>query len=245
MFAAGQISPSAIVSLFGSEFAPAGTFRQAGAADIQNNQAPRILEGVCVLFGATRAALFLLTPKQINLQVPVTDTIGTLAVRVVKNCGGQNELTSNTLNVTAQAATPEFFSFKLNADGRNPVAAVNAVSGELIGRVSQIGGGTFVPAKPGEYLTVYATGFGATDPPVPAGELATGAARVTANVRVRLGIVDLDAADILYAGVAPFNAGLYQLSIRVPESTPTGDLPLVVTIGSVSSPGGSYVAVEP
>lgn len=238
MYAAGQVSPSAIVSIFGSDFAPAGTFRQVGAADVQGAVVPRILDGVCVLFGTTRAALFVLTPTQINLQVP--PVTGSVAVRVVKNCGSSSELMSNTLTVSAQAATPEFFSFSLNADGRNPVAAVNAVSGALVGR-----GGSFTPAKPGDYLTIYATGFGATDPVVPYGELAAGAARVTATVRVRVGTVDLDAADILYAGVAPFNAGLHQLSIRLPESTPGGDLPVVVTVGGASSPAGSYIAVEP
>ncbi|MBM3784459.1 MAG: hypothetical protein FJW30_08870 [Acidobacteria bacterium] len=238
MYAAGRVSPSAIVSIFGSDFAPAGTFRQAGAADLDGAVVPRILDGVCVLFGTTRAALFVLTPAQINLQVPPVS--GSVGVRVVKNCGTPSEVTSNTLTVTAQPATPEFFSFALNGDGRNPVAAVNAVSGAMVGR-----GGSFVPAKPGDYLTIYATGFGATDPVVPYGELAAAAARVTATVRVRVGTVDLDAADILYAGVAPFNAGLHQLSIRLPESTPAGDLPIVVTIGGAPSPAGSFVAVEP
>lgn len=237
MYTAGQVSPAAIVSLFGSDFAPAGTFRQVGSNDIDGAVVPRILDGVCVLFGTTRAPLFVLTPTQINLQVP--EVSGSVSVRVVKNCGTPSELTSNTLTVNAQAATPEFFSFALNADGRNPVAAVNAVTGALVGR-----GGSFTPAKPGDYLTFYATGFGATDPAVPIGELAPGAGRVRAPVRVRIGTVELDAADVLYAGVAPFNAGLYQLSIRLPESTPNGDLPVVVTIGGVSSPAGSVVAVE-
>ncbi len=53
----------------------------------------------------------------------------------------------------------------------------------------------------------------------------------------------MDAADILYAGVVPGNAGLYQLNLRVPEAVSNGDLVVVITIGGFSSPANAFIRV--
>ena len=42
---------------------------------------------------------------------------------MLRNCGTPTEQKSNVLNVSTQAATPEFLYLRVGADGRNPVAA--------------------------------------------------------------------------------------------------------------------------
>ena len=52
-------------------------------------------------------------------------------------------------------------------------------------------------------------------------------------------------ANILFAGDAPGFVGLMQINAQVPSGfVPTGDLPVVLTIGTYQSPAGVTIAVE-
>ena len=62
------------------------------------------------------------------------------------------------------------------------------------------------------------------------------------NVFVDIDFSPLDPSAILYAGVAPFNAGLYQLNIVLPASLTNGDHNISVAVGRASSAIG-YVSV--
>jgi uncharacterized protein (TIGR03437 family) len=53
----------------------------------------------------------------------------------------------------------------------------------------------------------------------------------------------MPASNILYCGITPFSPGLYQLNLLLPDDTPDGDLPLVMTIAGVLSPTG-YLAIR-
>jgi len=61
---------------------------------------------------------------------------------------------------------------------------------------------------------------------------------------VTLGSTVLNSSDLLYAGVTPQNAGLYQLNIRIPEATPDGDQTLLISIGGNASPSGAYLTIK-
>jgi uncharacterized protein (TIGR03437 family) len=61
---------------------------------------------------------------------------------------------------------------------------------------------------------------------------------------VTLGGVTLRAQDVLYAGVTPGSAGLYQVNLRIPEGTPDGEQPVVIKVGSASSPTGPYLLIR-
>ncbi|HEU0123262.1 MAG TPA: hypothetical protein VFQ91_22220, partial [Bryobacteraceae bacterium] len=54
----------------------------------------------------------------------------------------------------------------------------------------------------------------------------------------------LAASDVLYAGLAPGNiSGLQQLNIRIPQSVPSGNVPVSITVGGVTT--SSPAAVLP
>ena len=168
---------------------------------------------------------------------PTIQTGGELAVQVILDCLAENETKSNIENVGIQAASPEFFYLAQNPDGNNPVAAVNAVTGEFIGPA-------FTAAKPGDILTLFATGFGVTDPPFEAGVLPDQIGSTVEKALVTIGEIQLSDEDVLYAGVTPGSAGLYQLNLRIPDTVPDGDLSVVVQVGAFSTPPGGFLVIK-
>ena len=234
------IVPNAIVSIFGSKFAPDGTARQVGSGDLVDGKLPTNLAGVCALFGTQRAPIFAVFPGQLNVQVPQVAAGGS-SVQVINKCDTAQSETSNAEPVTNQATAPEFFYFAHNANGRNPIAAVNAVTGGYIGAPGL--GALFTPAKPGDILSLFATALGATNPSFGPGELPGVAAQVTAPFSISIGGVTLGVADILYVGVTQ-NAGLYQVNVRVPDGVPDGDQAVTLTVGGVATPVGGFITVS-
>jgi uncharacterized protein (TIGR03437 family) len=231
-----EVSANGIVSIYGDGFAPAGTERVVTAADMVNGRLPTKLGGICVQVGTAWAPILAVYPKQLNIQIPYSPLSMDTPVQVVKNCGDAGEVGGNMQSVMVRYATPEFFYFAYNASGKNPIAAADAVSGALIGPLR--------PAKPGDVLTLYGTGFGATSPPTNAGEIPTKIARTVLPPKVTVGGVVLASSDVLYAGVALFSAGLYQVNIRIPASVPDGDQPVTLQLGQYVSPAGGFITVQ-
>lgn len=233
------LSPNAIVTIFGTNFAPAGTAQHAG---VVNGQLPTNLAGVCVEFATVRAPIFAVYPTQINVQAPAVKP-GNVPVQVITGCDTPQAVASPPVSVAAHATAPEFFYFTHNSDGADPIAAINAISNGYIGAPGLIGGATFTPAKPGDYLSLFATGFGATKPALAPGVIPTGIANVTAPVSITFGGVTLTPSEILYVGISQF-AGLYQVNIQVPAGVPAGNQPLAITVGGVASPASAYITVQ-
>jgi len=245
-----QVSALGIVSIFGENFAPPGTARLVGGADLVDGKLPENLEGVCVEIANARAKIFHLFPGQINIQAPDLPTSGTAPVQVVLNCGGSSEIRSNIETVTLQPAAPEFFFFTLNANGRNPIAAIDAATGALIGPATLADRfpdpkPAFVPAKPRQIISLFATGLGRTDPGFPPGALPDRAAPTVERVVVTFdSVMGTMLPEVLYAGVAPGYAGVYQINVRVPDTAPDLDLFVKARVGSFSSPAGAYLTVK-
>jgi uncharacterized protein (TIGR03437 family) len=237
------LSTGGIASIFGMNFGGAAGFVKVGAGDLVNGQVPINFQGTCVSVGGVSAPIFGLSNTQVNFQVPVV-TAGSANVQVVTGCGTSTSLTSNSIATTIQAAAPEFFYFVQNINGIDPVAATDSISGAGIAAANLFPGSGFAPAYPNEYVTIYATGFGATNPAVAPGAFPTGLAQVTGTVTVTLGGVTIPTANVLYAGVTPGSPGLYQLNLLIPANIASGNLPLVIQIGSQKSPAGAYLTVQ-
>jgi uncharacterized protein (TIGR03437 family) len=238
------ISPGGFATIFGTLFAPPGTARAVQADDMVNGNLPTMLAGTCVQVDGKAGYLTYVSPTQINLQVPAISVGTNVDVQVVANCGISNEMRSPAVAVRAEEASPEFLYWVNNADGKDPVVAVNSLTGAYIGASGLISGLAFAPAKPGDYLTVYAISFGPTNPSVAPGSPPSGTANTTNAPSVTMGSVTLNQADVLYAGVSPGIAGLYQLNVRVPANEPDGDQPLTLTLGSFKTPSVGFVTVR-
>jgi uncharacterized protein (TIGR03437 family) len=244
-----QGSATAIITVFGEEFAPEGTLTLNPVVDGSGKVATQ-LASTCLEINNVRAPMFAVVPTQINAQVPSPELVGpgTASVVVVRNCGTAGESRSSAENLVVTQSTPAFFNFVNNTNGANPIAAVD-LGGVLIGEPNLIPGGQFAPAEPGEFISLYGTGFGRTDPAVEAGAIpqnvvADGLSRVVGLATLTIGGIALAPEDLLYVGLAPCCAGLNQVVAKVPASAPDGNLPVVLTINGVSSPQGPYITVR-
>jgi uncharacterized protein (TIGR03437 family) len=238
-----EVSPGGYVMISGSSFATAGTARQVQQGDLVNGMLPTQLAGVCVDVSGQSGYVTFVAPTQVYFQMPNVAVQSSANIRVRTNCGASNEQVSNVKTAWCQTASPEFLYWAQNSDGTGPVAAVNAVTGALVGLPSLVPGIAFSPARPGDVLTIYGVSFGATSPSYSPGQLPSGQGTVTGNPAVRLGSTFLDPSNIVYAGVSPGTAGLYQLSIRVP-SLPDGNYPLVFSLGIFTTPSAGYITIR-
>jgi uncharacterized protein (TIGR03437 family) len=126
-------------------------------------------------------------------------------------------------------------------------ARFKGVSGNSItATVGQVAPGIFVtvypdgslttgkPAAAGDVLVIYANGLGPVNPSVATGAASPGTPAVTTQTpTVTVGGVN---AEVLFSGLTPGLAGLYQVNMRVPSGFVVGaNTPVVLTIGGRSS----------
>ena len=233
-------APGAILSIYGADFVAAAMGRRVRADEILSNRLPTAFNGICVFFDTTPAYMLDVYPNQLNIVVPAFS--GTSAqVRVAKNCGTPNEQRTDAQTIAVSTAAPEFFSFQPTSSGNNPVAAVDAVTGEFFGPLNLFGG-IAKPAKPGDYVTVYLTGLGATTPAVLPGALSTSAASLRSVAIVKLAGQTIAAETILYAGFSPGSL-IYQINFRVPPGLPANNQPISVTVDGQTTPPGAYLTL--
>jgi uncharacterized protein (TIGR03437 family) len=102
-------------------------------------------------------------------------------------------------------------------------------------------GTSSAPAHPGDVLILWATGFGPTNPPTPAGVEVTSAPAVATLPAITVGGVPVT---VLAAVLAPDSAGLYQIAIQLPSTVPTGAVALQASVGGATSPSSTLIYVS-
>ena len=235
---ATTLAPNSMGSVFGQDFQVAGNSRIAGSGDFVNGAFPKQLACVAVEIAGQRAPVTYVQNDQINFQVPTINQIGPVPVSIILNPGQPNELKSDAGTVTMAAYSPGFFTF----NGKS-IAATSADGRTLIANTAVVAGGA--PAKPGDIIVLYGTGFGYSDPVYQSGDIVSGQAKLRDAYTISIGGTLLTAADILYAGLAPGSiSGLYQFNVRLPASLADGDIPIVVTMGGVSSLATATIPVK-
>ncbi len=227
------LSPNAIVSIFGYNFAPAGTARETTSADLTDGALPTMLAGVCVQIGGEAVPILYVSATQVNAQVPLV-LPGNIGIDVVAQCGTNQEAGSNSVIEKSQPATPEFFYSGWGSDGTGYIAAYDATTGLSVGPISL--GKAFLPAKPGDSLELFFTGGGVTVPPIQPGAFANEAAPVAGAASITLDGATLPTSAVLYVGAAPGFAGLFQANVVVPEDVSSGDHKVQIVIDGVGSP---------
>jgi uncharacterized protein (TIGR03437 family) len=114
------------------------------------------------------------------------------------------------------------------------------LSGAYVGPPGLIAGASFAPAEPGDTLTVYGVGFGATASLVSPGAVDDTADSTAGTATVTIGGIP---ATVLYAGLTPGDAGLYQVNLVVPQGIQSGNQPIVLEVNGGTSPSGAYLAI--
>ena len=224
------VSAGSWVTIQGSNLA--GNTRSWGAGDIDGGALPTQLDGVSVKIDSKPAYVAYISPSQINVQAPADSAAGPVPVEV-----SYNGLTSLPGTAQLQAVSPEFFQWS----GKYAVATHADYS--LAAPDGLFQGIATIPAKPGETIVLWGTGFGATTPTVAPGVVppANPVANVANQVTVTIGNIG---ATVAGAAICPGNPGLYQIAVQVPSSAPDGDLPVVAQISGVQSSSNVLLNVK-
>ncbi len=246
--AVAQAPARSIISVYGDGFAPPGTLVTDPVLD-GTGKVSTTLANTCLEINGNRSPMFAVMPTQVNAQISEKVMPGAASAVVIRGCGTLSETRSAPVGLVVTEAAPAFFNFTNQASGVNPIAAVHGGGPDLVGEPGLIAGAVFTPAEPNGIVSLFGTGFGGTNPPLPAGAIPgtsvpDGVARATGAVAVTVGGIPVPAEDVYYAGTAPCCAGLDELVIRVPANAPDGNLPVRFTIGGISSPEGPYITVK-
>jgi uncharacterized protein (TIGR03437 family) len=223
------IAAGSWVTIRGVNLANTNPGRTWTSADIVNGKLPASIDGVSVTINGQPAFVEYVSPTQINVQAPSDDAVG--AVNVIVN---NNGVVSSPASAQLQEFAPAFF-----LEGATGFAAASRLPDyALVGDPSVVPGA--VGAKPGDFVILWGTGFGATSPPVAAGTTVEGAPSLTDAPTVTVGGVG---AQVISAVLSTGNAGLYQVTIQLPSNVPSGAVPVQASVGQVKTPGGVYIFV--
>ena len=221
------ISPNSWVEIKGSNLSAGTTSRTWQGSDFVGGQMPTQLDGVSATINGKAAYVYYISPNQLNVLAPSDAMGGPVAVQV-----SVNGATGEPFTATAQTRAPSFFSF----DDAGHVAATHA-DGSLLGPVALYPGSS-TPAQPGETIIVYGNGFGATSTPVMPGSPQQNGVLSPAPDFTIGGA----AAQVQFAGLV--FPGEYQFNLVVPNNTPSGDQPIVATLGGRTTQAGAVLSVQ-
>ena len=225
------IASAAWISIFGANLSTSTRLRNG--ADFAGGKLPTQLDGVRVSINGQSAYPYYISPSQLNILVSAGVPEGPVTVQVSTSQGSSDPF-------VAQQGKYSPGVFRYSAAGGQYVIA-QAADGSWIGGLDLM----YLPgmpprmreAKPGEIITLYGTGFGATNPPVATDSLVTQPAPLAAPVTFYFGRT---AAEVVWAGLV--GSGLYQFNIRVPD-VPDGGNVIVAEIGGYRSQGDSAISV--
>jgi uncharacterized protein (TIGR03437 family) len=203
------VAPNGLMTIFGTNFVKTST--DIGSS-FNGEKLPTTFNGVQVTIGGIPAPLLIVAPTYIVAQVPQGVTLGNQAI-VVKN-GNGSSITAVTVPVN-RVAPALYFGPDGGVFTKTDYTLVTAAS----------------PARVGDLVWAYGTGFGAVGPALNAGDITPGdMVYNTGTVTATVGGRD---ARVLYSIASPGYAGLYQVLFEVPAGVTslTGNVPVQVSMG--------------
>jgi uncharacterized protein (TIGR03437 family) len=222
-----SLSPGAWASIFGKNFLPdSSSARVWNSTDFTGSKLPESLEGVSVLFDGRPAAISFVSASQLNVQVPDVPQSALTRVDV------RSPLGLASAQVAVKTSSPSLFTIAPFGSGRL-VAAVYG-DGRLVGSPNIVPGSR--PARPGDTILLFGTGFGPTSP-----AQASGFVVVPSPLRGRCIVrIGNQVAEVLYSGLV--GPGLNQINIRIPNIGP-GDYQIVVAMDAEQTQTGVILPI--
>ena len=217
-------SPGGLISVYGINFTP-DSLTGAEAFPL-----PDTLADVSLFVNGSKLPLLAVSPWQINAQLPQETSPQQAGFQVAFD----DASTTPTATAGIVPAAPALFSTPTQRGDVTIFQAAAFHAGTTIPADDDH------PAAPGEVLEMYGTGLGVTGPPVPAGLPSPGDPPALALVTPAVTIGDVE-AKVLFAGLTPGLAGVYQVNIVVPAGMRPGRY--AVTLKSGDTPAGSLATI--
>jgi uncharacterized protein (TIGR03437 family) len=209
------LAAGTIVSVFPQTQASSATMANiiaAGTGNFSGFPLPNVLGDTQVLVNNTPAPLFYVSPGQINMVLPnELSTGGTANLSVVRQSTGE---IYGSAELQLASADPAMFT--MNQGGTGQVAAINVVDGSINSPSN--------PVARGQYISLYGTGVGPVMGAPPDGQAPSGPVSAATLPQIVLGTSTsfLPSTAISYSGLAPGEAGVWQINLQIPTTAPTG-----------------------
>jgi uncharacterized protein (TIGR03437 family) len=231
-YATGAVSPGELVTIFGTAIGPATA--ASATTDPATGKLATTIGGVQVLFNGTAAPMIYASSTQVSAVVPYEMAPAASPSVWIKYAGQA----SNAYQLTTATTAPGLFT--QNASGSGP--------GAILNQDNSVNGPGNRAAK-GSIVQVYLTGEGQTSPPSVTGAITTAtlpAPQVTPAPLLAVGVtVNGQPALYVYAGEAPgLVAGMMQINVQIPVNAPSGDLPILVSVGGNASQSNVTASVR-
>jgi uncharacterized protein (TIGR03437 family) len=181
--------------------------------------------GVSASIDGKPAFIYYISPTQINVIVPDDPTDGGVNVQVNTPTGA-----SSVAIADKEDFAPSMFLFT----SRYPAAA--HADGSFLGPANLLPGTPTHPAKAGEIILLFGTGFGPSNPVIPAGQLATNDAQPAQTVTATVGGLPAQVQGYL---ISP---GMYQFNLTVPN-LPVGDAAVQLTVLNATTQNGLMLSI--
>ena len=139
--------------------------------------------------------------------------------------------------MTIAPASPAIFT--LSADGQGPAVIQHSADFTLVNSTS--------PAKPGEGVVIYCAGLGVTKPPTADGDHGSTAEPFNRTVETPQVTIGGKAAQVLFSGITPCCAALYQINVIVPSDAPAGNqsVAIMMPASNLASRSGVTMRMQP
>ena len=213
-------APNTFITIYGLNLAYATV--ALSASDVSSGILPTVLAGtgVRVLINNIQANIYYVSPTQVNLLIPTSLIPGPVILQLVVD-----SLAGPAIPMMLQSAAPSLFQWDI------ATVVAQHLDYSLITTSS--------PARPGETVVLYATGLGPTIPAAIPNQIPKRAASITpmSSFTLLINGVAVNPQLILYAGVTPGYAGLFQINVTLPDDAPTNPEIRIGYDGIFSPPG--------
>ncbi|MDQ2843441.1 MAG: hypothetical protein M3Y72_20850 [Acidobacteriota bacterium] len=209
--ASGPLAPGTLVSIIGRDLSEEPEASDADA----NHSLPKRLARTEVIFDGQALPLFSVSPNEIQAQLPYDLAKRSAASLHVRSEHSNGDVTvTSSVSVSLVSASPGLFA----SGGNEPREALlrHAGQSETSDEGLPVTQGT--PVKPGELVTLWATGLGAvsdpeSDRPLVAGVPAPASIEVAVPVTAR---INGQSVDVIGARIPEGAVGVYEIQIAIP-----------------------------
>jgi len=229
-------SPGSWMEIRGQRLA--GEERSWQAGDFVDGMAPNALGGTRVVVDGIDAHVAYVSPEVVRVLMPAGIEPGRREV-VVETARGRSEPYKVTLTESQPAVNAPR---KFKVGGAQYASAVFDDGSTYALPESAVTGVNSRPAKPGETITLYGTGFGDVTPNITLGQLVDSENTLVKRLEVFFGETP---AEVRYAGLAKGAVGIYQLSVVVPDGVEGDAVPVTVKLDGEASNQDLHIAARP